>query len=213
MNARRLGLAAAGAAALLGTGVALLARPGEKGRAPAPRPATRGNPDGIPNVVLQTHTGKAVRFYDDLLRDKLVVINMMYAGCTNTCPPTTHNLLRVQQMLGDRVGRDIFMYSITLKPEQDSARELAAYARSHAVQPGWLFLTGAPEDIEQLRYALGFYDPDPKVDQQEGRHVGMVRIGNDPYRRWGMAPSLADPRQIVSMIRHVDRQPAPVSRS
>lgn len=205
MNARRLGLAAAGAAALLGTGVAFLARPGEKGRTPSPRPAGGGNAGGLPNVVLETHTGRKVRFYDDLLRDKLVVINMMYAGCTNTCPPTTHNLLRVQQMLGDRVGRDIFMYSITLKPEQDSARELAAYARSHAVQPGWLFLTGAPEAIEQLRYALGFYDPDPKVDQEEGRHVGMVRIGNDPLRRWGMAPSLADPRQIVSMIRHVDR--------
>lgn len=205
MNARRLGLAAAGAAALLGTGVAFLARPGEKGRTPSPRPAGGGNAGRIPNVVLDTHTGRKVRFYDDLLRDKLVVINMMYAGCTNTCPPTTHNLLRVQQMLGDRVGRDIFMYSITLKPEQDSARELAAYARSHAVQPGWLFLTGAPEAIEQLRYALGFYDPDPKVDQEEGRHVGMVRIGNDPLRRWGMAPSLADPRQIVSMIRHVDR--------
>ena len=207
MNARRLGLAAAGAAALLGTGVALLARPGEKARAPAPRPAGGGSAGRLPNVVLETHTGRKVRFYDDLLQGKLVVINMMYAGCTNTCPPTTHNLLRVQQMLGDRVGKDIFMYSITLKPEQDSARELAAYARSHAVQPGWLFLTGAPEDIEQLRYALGFYDPDPKVDQQEGRHVGMVRIGNDPYRRWGMAPSLADPRQIVSMIRHVDLQP------
>jgi len=202
MNARRLGLAAAGAAALLGTGVALLGRPGEKGRAPAPRPAG-GDAGRIPNVALETHTGRKVRFYDDLLRDKLVVINMMYAGCTNTCPPTTHNLLRVQQMLGDRVGKDIFMYSITLKPEQDSARELAAYAKSHAVQPGWLFLTGAPGDIEQLRFALGFYDPDAQVDRQEGRHVGMVRIGNDAHRRWGMAPSLADPRQIVSMIRHV----------
>ena len=203
MDVRRLQLAAAGAAALVGTGMALLARPGEKRRTSSPGSGGSGSAAVIPNVVLETHTGRKVRFYDDLLRDKLVVINMMYAGCTNTCPPTTHNLLRVQQMLGDRVGRDIFMYSITLKPEQDSARELAAYAKSHAVQPGWLFLTGAPEAIEQLRFALGFYDPDAQVDRQEGRHVGMVRIGNDALRRWGMAPSLADPRQIVSMIRHV----------
>ena len=203
MDVRRLQLAAAGAAALVGTGVALLSRPGEERRTSSPGSGGSGSAAGIPNVVLETHTGKKVRFYDDLLRDKLVVINMMYAGCTNTCPPTTHNLLRVQQMLGDRVGKDIFMYSITLKPEQDSARELAAYAKSHAVQPGWLFLTGAPGNIEQLRFALGFYDPDAQVDRQEGRHVGMVRIGNDALRRWGMAPSLADPRQIVSMIRHV----------
>jgi protein SCO1/2 len=63
--------------------------------------------------------------------------------------------------------------------------------------------------VEQLRYALGFYDPDPEVDRQEGRHVGMVRIGNDPYRRWGMAPALASPQQIVASILHLDRKPAP----
>ena len=210
MNARRLELAGAGAFALFGMGLALVdGQPAGAKAGPAPKPATRGKAEGLPNVALKTHTGKTVRFYDDLVQGKLVVINMMYAGCTNTCPPTTHNLLRVQQMLGDRVGRDIFMYSITLKPEQDSPVDLAAYAKSHAVQPGWLFLTGAPGDIEQLRFALGFYDPDPAVDRQDGRHVGMVRIGNDPYRRWGMAPALADPRQIVSMILHEDRKPPP----
>ena len=208
MNARRLELAGAGAFALLGVGLSLVRGPSAVEAGPAPLPAARGKPGGIPNVALKTHTGKTVRFYDDLVRGKLVVINMMYAGCTNTCPPTTHNLVRVQQMLGERVGRDIFMYSITLKPEQDSPVDLAAYAKSHAVQPGWLFLTGVPGDIEELRFALGFVDPDPAVDRQDGRHVGMVRIGNEPYRRWGMAPALADPRQIVSMILHEDRKPA-----
>ncbi|GAB3756878.1 hypothetical protein GCM10028796_00020 [Ramlibacter monticola] len=61
--------------------------------------------------------------------------------------------------------------------------------------------------MHRLRYALGFCDPDPKVDRQEGRHTGMVRIGNDAFRRWGMAPALADPRQIVSAILHMDRKP------
>jgi protein SCO1/2 len=134
---------------------------------------------------------------------------MMYASCNNTCPPMTHNLVRVQQLLADRIGKDIFMYSITLKPEQDTAPDLAHYARLNGVGPGWLFLTGAPPDIEALRYALGFYDPDPVVDQREGRHVGMVRIGNDPFQRWGMAPALAEPRQIVSAILHLDRKPPP----
>lgn len=206
MNSRRYLVAGAGAAALAAVGAALLRRPPRPG--PVPSVGAQG-PGGIPNVPLTTHTGEAVRFYDDLVRDKIAVINMMYAGCSRTCPPMTHNLMQVQQLLHERVGKDIFMYSITLKPEQDSPQDLAHYARAYGVRPGWLFLTGTPADIERLRYALGFYDPDPEIDRAEGRHVGMVRIGNDPFRRWGMAPALADPRQIVSAILHVDRKRPP----
>jgi protein SCO1/2 len=204
MNTRRYLVAGVGAASLAGLGTALLRRPVPS--AAAPSVGARG-PGGIPNVPLKTHTGATVRFYDDLVRDKLVVINMMYAACNNTCPPMTYNLVQVQQILGDRVGKDIFMYSITLRPEQDSPEDLAHYAKLNHVRPGWLFLTGTPANVEQLRYALGYYDPDPVVDKQEGRHVGMVRIGNDPFRRWGMAPALAAPQQIVSHILHMDRKP------
>src|SRR5882724_7870803 len=74
----------------------------------------------FPNVELTTHEGKKVRFYDDLIKDKIVVINFMYAQCEGICPGITANLVKVQKILEDRVGRDIFMYSITLKPEEDS---------------------------------------------------------------------------------------------
>ena len=203
MDTRSVELLGAGAIALVGMAQGLFNPP--TWQATAAPVARRKNE--VPNVQLKTHQGKTVRFYDDLVRDKLVMINMMYAGCNNSCPPMTQNLVRVQKMLGDRIGRDIFMYSLTLRPEQDHPEDLAHYARQHGVQPGWLFLTGAPRDMEQLRFALGFYDPDPKVDKQDGRHTGMVRIGNDPFRRWGMSPALADPRQIVAAVMHLDRKP------
>ena len=79
----------------------------------------------LPNVDLVAHTGQRVRFYDDLVKDKKVIINFMYAKCEGICVPVTANLVRVQKLLGDRVGRDIFMYSITLKPAQDSADDHA----------------------------------------------------------------------------------------
>lgn len=207
MHTRRMEVAGLGAIAVAGLTEAFLESPDWQLAQATPAKGTARRQDGIPNVALKTHTGATVRFYDDLVRDKLVVINMMYASCSNTCPPTTQNLLRVQQMLGGRVGRDIFMYSITLRPEYDTPAELAHYAKLQGVKsPGWLFLTGAVKDIERLRYALGFYDPDPKVDGQETRHTGMVRIGNEAFRRWGMAPGMADPRQIVSSILHLDRK-------
>src|SRR6185295_2768145 len=84
----------------------------------------------FPNVTLTTHEGKRVKFYDDLLKDKIVIINFMYIRCQGTCPGTTANLLKVQKLLGDRVGKDIFMYSITLKPEEDTPKDLNAYAKA-----------------------------------------------------------------------------------
>ena len=204
MELRTLQWAGVGGLSLTGLFDGILGQP--DWGTPRPLAQKRAPQQAIPNVALKTHTGAKVRFYDDLVRDKLVVVNMMYAGCNNTCPPTTHNLVKVQQLLKERMGRDIFMYSITLRPEQDSPDDLAHYAKLHGVQPGWLFLTGAARDVEQLRLALGFYDPDAAVDRQEGRHVGMLRIGNDAFRRWGMAPALADPRQIVAAIRHMDRK-------
>src|ERR1043165_6126352 len=78
----------------------------------------------FPNVALTTHEGKKVKFYDDLLKDKIVIINFMYVKCEGTCPGTTANLVKVQKLLGNRVGKDIFMYSITLKPEEDTPETL-----------------------------------------------------------------------------------------
>ncbi|MDM0019119.1 SCO family protein [Variovorax saccharolyticus] len=205
MNNRRLLLAGLGAASLGAIGA-------QAGVSEPTRPS--GGRQRIPNVELKTHTGKTVRFYDDLVRGKIVAINMMYADCEGTCPLTTANLVRVQELLGAEVGKTIFMYSITVRPERDTPQDLADYAEMHEVKPGWLFLTGTRESVEQVRLALGFYDPDPAVDKEATRHTGMLRIGNDPFDRWGMTPALAAPEQIVRAIQHVDRKlVAPGSRS
>jgi protein SCO1/2 len=171
-------------------------------RAPAGK---RYGAEYFSNVTLTTHEGNKVRFYDDLIRGKIAVINMMYAQCEGICPTMTANLVRVQELLGERVGRDIFMYSITLLPEQDTPQDLREYAGMHGVKPGWLFLTGARADIQRLRTRLGFFDPNPVIDRNKSTHTGMVRIGNDVYDRWTMSPALAAPEQIVATINHVDK--------
>jgi protein SCO1/2 len=152
------------------------------------------------NALLRTHDGRTVKFYDDLLKGKLVVINMMYAGCTGICPASTASLKAVQQALGARVGRDIFMYSLTLRPAFDSADALRDYVRQYDVKPGWTFLTGASADMEEIRRKLGFYDSDPKADADIAQHTGMVRIGNLRAGRWCMVPALASTRTIVASV-------------
>src|SRR5262245_53070602 len=135
MNTRRYLVAGLGLASL-----GLIALP-DFSAAPT-RARREGADDGpLPYTRLLTHEGREVRFYDDLVRGKVVAINMMYVSCAGACPVATANLLRVQKLLGERAGRDVFLYSITLQPELDSPASLKDYAMRHQVGPGWLFLT------------------------------------------------------------------------
>jgi len=158
----------------------------------------------FPNVTLTTHNGKKVRFYDDLMKDKIVIINFMYVKCDGKCPGTTANLVQVQKLLGDRVGKDIFIYSITLKPEEDTPKVLNAYAKAYKVRKGWEFLTGDPKDIELLRRKLGFIDRDPVRDANKSNHIGMLRWGNEPHTLWAGCPASLAPAKIVKELRLVD---------
>lgn len=154
----------------------------------------------FPNFELTTHEGKKVHFYDDLIKDKIVVINFMYVKCEGVCMPVTTNLKRVQRLLGDRVGRDIFMYSITLKPQEDTPRALKRYVDMHHIKPGWTFLTGKPDEINTLRRSLGFKDAKTKLDQDLTNHTGMVKYGNEPRQWWAMFPGKANAPWIVESI-------------
>ena len=102
----------------------------------------RWGPDYFPNVPLTTQEGRSVRLYDDLLKDKIVAIDLIYTTCQYQCPLETARLVQVQRLLGDRVGKDIFFYSITIDPEHDTPAVLKAYAEKFHAGPGWLRSTG-----------------------------------------------------------------------
>ena len=154
----------------------------------------------LPNVQLITQDGNKVRFYDDLVKDRRVAIQFMFARCKDICPMITHHLAEVQRMLKGRVGRDIFFYSVTLSPEEDTPRDLKAYARMHGVGPGWTFLTGKPDDILLLRKSLGFFYNDPREDADRNNHSGMVLVGTEPLMRWAMCQGGANPEWIATVI-------------
>ena len=200
---RRAWLGMAGAAAAAGlVGLPQLQR---EGRAASLTPRELIRQRNLPNVVLTTHEGEQVRFYDDLVKDKFVTINMVYTSCKATCPLTTANLVRVQKMLGDRVGRDLFMYSISIDPERDTPKVLKKYAKTHGVGKGWQFLTGKPEDIEDLRIKLGFRWANPVRDANKDFHTGNLRYGNEPLMLWGMVPGIANPSWVAKCILFADQ--------
>ena len=189
VNARRqalvfLGLNAVGACAA-GLVHASTGTPDEKTRPSADASGDPARADlmrrHFPNVPLQTHDGRSVRFYDDLVKGRKVIINFTFTTCTGTCPRTSANLARVQELLGDRIGRDMFIVSLTIDPAHDTPAVLADYARSFEARPGWTFATGKIEDINAIRRRLGLYDSDDIT-----QHLGLPprqRAGGQWRRR------------------------------
>jgi len=155
----------------------------------------------FPNVELITHEGNKVRLYDDLLKGKIVVVNLMYATCTDVCPTVTEHLRAAKKILTAAVKQDVFFYSITIKPQEDSPAKLKEYAEMHQTGKNWTFLTGKQEDIELLRYRLGYRDPNPDKDRRDrAAHSGMVRYGNEPLSQWGSVQGGAKPEWIAQEI-------------
>jgi protein SCO1/2 len=153
----------------------------------------------FPNVPLLTQNGEKVRFYDDLVRDKIVLLHFFLVECTDgLCPTAVANLRKVQDLLGEHMGKDIFFLSITLQPKKDTPAVLKEYSDNFDIKPGWSFLTGKPADVEKLRRALGFVDSDPQRDKDLSNHVGMARYGNDKLERWGGVSLRSSPENIAS---------------
>lgn len=154
----------------------------------------------LPNVPLLTHEGRPVRFYDDLIKGKIVMVNFFYTRCDDVCPGVTANLGLVQKLLGAELGTRVFMYSLTLKPEEDGVKAVRDYRELFHAQPGWTFLTGKPVDLEAIRRGIGFQYPDPAVDQDKAQHIGNVRYGNEPLMLWAACPGLANARYLAESI-------------
>jgi protein SCO1/2 len=107
----------------------------------------------------------------------------------------------VQDLLGERMGRDIFFYSITLAPKSDTPEILREYAANFEIKPGWTFLTGTPANIESLRQGLGFVDLDPERDKDVTNHIGIARYGDDRLDRWGGVSLSSSPQNIASTFK------------
>ena len=154
--------------------------------------------DYFPNVPLITQTGQTVRFYDDLLKGKSVVVNVIYTRCKDRCPLETAKLAQVQRLLGDRMGKDIFFYSVSIDPEWDTPSVLKAYAEKFHVGPGWLFLTGNTEDIRLVQKKLGLYSRTDAINPDG--HLPSLMIGNEPTGQWMLNSAVDNPRFLAATI-------------
>jgi protein SCO1/2 len=178
------------------------AAPREAPRFQSPTPAARRR-RWFPDLRLTTHEGRAVRLYEDLLEGKTALVQFMYTSCADTCPLTTANLARVRDLLGPRVGRDVFLYSVTVDPVHDTPARLREYAERFDVALGWVFLTGGLDDIRALRATFG---DDPRRPGRRSDHLNLLTYGVEPLERWGACPAMAGPEWIARYLSWLDPQ-------
>jgi len=163
--------------------------------------AGRWGKEYVPNVPVVTQDGQVLKFYDDLIQDRIVVLSFFYASCQDICPLATARLAEAQERLGERVGRDIFFYSISIEPERDTPERLKQYASAFQAGPGWLFLTGLPEDIQAIRQKFGDRRPD-LID-----HRNDVVLGNGRTGEWQRESPLGDIEHFVEAVRAMGAAP------
>ena len=133
------------------------------------------------DVELLNQDGEKVRFYSDVLKGKTVVVNAIFTTCTSVCPPMNRNFEKIQEALGPRLGRDVFLVSISVDPATDTPPRLKEYAQKFHAKPGWMFLTGKKENVDWALYKLGQY-----VESKDD-HKTVVIIGNEATGLWKKA--------------------------
>ena len=155
----------------------------------------------FPNVELTSHEGKVYRFQDDLIDDKVVVINFIYTACKNSCPAETARMKQVYRELDGRVGKDIQMYSISIDPELDTPERLSEYMKKFKTGPGWSFFTAPKAITDRLRRSLGLYMEDAVAEDDMDHNLSFI-MGNDRSGKWIKRSPFDDPQSLAKLIGH-----------
>ena len=157
------------------------------------------------DVVLINQNGEKMRFYSDLLQGKVVIINSFFGTCQGSCLPMNRNLEKVQQALGDHVGKDVHIISISVDPIVDTPASLKEYAKKLHARPGWYFLTGDKQNVDFALSKLGQF-----VTAKED-HLNTIIIGNERTGLWKKAFGLAQSNDLVKVVDSVlnDQPPPP----
>lgn len=161
--------------------------------------ATPWGRDYFPNTLLTDQDGKQLRFFDDMIKGKVVVINFIFTTCSDSCPLETARLRQVQKLLGDRVGKDIFFYSISIDPLSDTPEVLKAYAQRFQVGPGWKFLTGEFADVTELRQKLGLFIEGIDNGRNKDHNLSLI-VGNQETGRWMKASPFENPWILADQL-------------
>ncbi|NIS76824.1 MAG: SCO family protein [Deltaproteobacteria bacterium] len=149
------------------------------------------------DLTLLDQEGREVRFYSDVLKDRVVLITFFYTDCGDACPLVMEKLKEVEAVIGTRMGEDIFFILISVDPKNDTVEAIDKYREQYGVDDGWIFLTGRKKNLDQITYKLGQYKPTRE------EHSTTLLLGNVREKRWAKVvptlPSIAISTKLREM--------------
>ena len=146
------------------------------------------------DVRLVDHEGREHRLYSDLMAGRVVIINALFTTCQGVCPVTSTNLQKVQSWLGERLGEEVYILSLTVDPETDTPERLATYAEGLGARPGWFFLTAPRDRLDFALRRLGL------ESENKEAHSPVFLIGNVPTGLWKKAIGLAGSDELIRIL-------------
>lgn len=152
--------------------------------------------DYFPNVTLTTQDNRKVKFYDDVLQGKVLVVNFIFTKCGDVCPLDTAQLKKVSELLGDRMGKSVFFYSISVDPANDTPAALTEFKKKYEIGKGWTFLTGKLEDITLIQKKLGLA---PAGDTPT-EHSTSIILANEPQGQWIKRSPFENPQMLANLL-------------
>jgi protein SCO1/2 len=148
----------------------------------------------IPDVDLVDQDGNPIHFRSDLVEGKVVAMNFIFTTCTTICPPMGAHFGQLQKQLGDRLGKDMFLISVSVDPLTDTPERLKAWGKIFGAEPGWTLVTGKKPEVDKLLKSLQVFTPDFRD------HSPIVLIGDARQGNWTRAYGLAPPEQLAELL-------------
>lgn len=164
--------------------------------APAPGAVTVRGLD----TTLLDQDGRTVHLGRDVIGRKIVVVDFVYTSCTTVCPLASAMFADLQAQLGDRLGSEVELVTITVDPVRDTPARLKAYAAKFQAKPGWTWLTGSPVAVNELLKGMGAYAADFT------QHPLMTLVGDGASGQWTRFSGLPEPKRLAEHVRRLDQQ-------
>ena len=148
--------------------------------------------------------GKKLRFYSDVLKGRVVLINFIFTNCPDACPMVTHKLMQVRNMMVPAIKDDVWFISISVDPERDTPQAMKEFATKQGVDESrWLFLTGDKKNLEFIVKRLGQYT------QEVEAHSTLMLAGNDRTRHWTRVMPMVPPEGVAQQLRALAEEKTP----
>ena len=153
----------------------------------------------IPDVELRDQEGRKVQFYTDLIKDKVIVLSFFYTNCSYTCTIQGRTFSKLQTLLGERLGKSVFLISVTTDPVNDKPTNLKTWAKRYDARTGWTLVTGEKAEMSKL------LAPFTGTPAGGGMHLPVTFVANAGTGRWTSAAGIFAPEDLLKAVEFVTR--------